>query len=103
MSSVPYQYSAADLNQDLISHLSQSLPNLPDTMIETLTAQYGLTTNDAGTLLSLEDGDRLDYFFDVVSRLQEFDLSEVDQAQLGRVTGNWSVTDRNLWALANLN
>jgi aspartyl-tRNA(Asn)/glutamyl-tRNA(Gln) amidotransferase subunit B len=95
MSFVTYQYSFADLNQDLISHLSGSLPKLPDTMIETLTAQYGLTTNDAGTLLSLEDGNRLDYFFDVLSRLQEFDLPEVDQAQLGRVTGNWSVNGRN--------
>jgi aspartyl-tRNA(Asn)/glutamyl-tRNA(Gln) amidotransferase subunit B len=70
-------------------------------MIESLTAEYGLTTNDAGTLLSLEDGDRLDYFFDVVSRLQGFDLPEVDQAHLGRVAGNWSVTDRNFWDLTN--
>jgi hypothetical protein len=72
-------------------------------MIETLTTEYGLTISDAGTLLSLEDGDRLDYFFDVLSRLQAFDLPEVDQAHLGRVTGNWLVTDRNFLVLTNGN
>jgi Asp-tRNA(Asn)/Glu-tRNA(Gln) amidotransferase B subunit len=41
--------------QDLISHLKLSLPKLPDTMVETLAAEYGLTTKDAGTLLSLDD------------------------------------------------
>jgi aspartyl-tRNA(Asn)/glutamyl-tRNA(Gln) amidotransferase subunit B len=75
--------------QDLISHLKLSLPKLPDTMVETLAAEYGLTTKDAGTLLSLDDGDRLEYFFDVLSQLQGFNLPEVDQAHLGRVTGNW--------------
>jgi aspartyl-tRNA(Asn)/glutamyl-tRNA(Gln) amidotransferase subunit B len=58
-------------------------------MIETLTTEYGLTTKDAGTLLSLDDGHRLDYFFDVLSQLQAFNLPGVDQAQLGKVTGNW--------------
>ncbi|EAT90005.2 hypothetical protein SNOG_03274 [Parastagonospora nodorum SN15] len=43
----------------------------------------------AGTLLSLDDGYRLDYFFDVLSQLRESHLPEVDQASIGRVTGNW--------------
>lgn len=58
-------------------------------MIDTLTAEYGLTTKDAGTLLSLDDGYRLDYFFDVLSQLRESHLPEVDQSSLGRVVGNW--------------
>ncbi|KAH6522289.1 hypothetical protein HBI81_147800 [Parastagonospora nodorum] len=77
------------LGDDLIDHLRSSLPKLPDTMIDTLTAEYGLTTKDAGTLLSLDDGYRLDYFFDVLSQLRESHLPEVDQASIGRVTGNW--------------
>jgi aspartyl-tRNA(Asn)/glutamyl-tRNA(Gln) amidotransferase subunit B len=80
---------SADLCQDLINHLKLSLPKLPDTMIETLTTDYGLTTKDAGTLLSLDDGERLDYFFEVLSQLQGIDLPEVDQAHLGKVAGNW--------------
>jgi aspartyl-tRNA(Asn)/glutamyl-tRNA(Gln) amidotransferase subunit B len=58
-------------------------------VIETLTDEYGLTTKDAGTLLSLGDGDRLDYFFEVLSQLRELDLPEVNQAHLGKVVGNW--------------
>jgi aspartyl-tRNA(Asn)/glutamyl-tRNA(Gln) amidotransferase subunit B len=77
--------------KDLISHLRSSMPELPDTMAAMLTAEYGLSTKDAGTLLSLDDGHRLDYFFDVMARLREFELGETDQAHLGRVTGNWYV------------
>jgi aspartyl-tRNA(Asn)/glutamyl-tRNA(Gln) amidotransferase subunit B len=58
-------------------------------MIENLTEEYGLTAKDAGTLLSLEDGDRLDYFFEVLSQLRGLDLPEVNQAHLGKVAGNW--------------
>jgi aspartyl-tRNA(Asn)/glutamyl-tRNA(Gln) amidotransferase subunit B len=79
--------------KDLVSHLRSSLPKLPNTMIENLTDEYGLTTKDAGTLLSLEDGDRLDYFFEVLSQLQELNLPGVSQAHLGKVTGNWYVIE----------
>jgi aspartyl-tRNA(Asn)/glutamyl-tRNA(Gln) amidotransferase subunit B len=60
-------------------------------MIEHLTGEYGLTTKDAGTLLSLEDGHRLDYFFDVLAHLRDSHLTEVDQMALGKMTGNWYV------------
>jgi aspartyl-tRNA(Asn)/glutamyl-tRNA(Gln) amidotransferase subunit B len=84
--------------KNLINHLRASMPELPDTMVAMLTAEYGLSTKDAGTLLSLDDGHRLDYFFDVMARLQEFELGETDQAHLGRITGNWYVASL---ALAN--
>jgi Asp-tRNA(Asn)/Glu-tRNA(Gln) amidotransferase B subunit len=77
--------------KDLISHLQVSMPKLPDTMVAMLTEEYGLSTKDAGTLLSLDDGHRLDYFFDVVARLQESALEEVNRAYIGRVVGNWYV------------
>jgi aspartyl-tRNA(Asn)/glutamyl-tRNA(Gln) amidotransferase subunit B len=79
----------ADFEQDLISHLSVSLPKLPDTMIEALTEQDGLSTKDANTILSLDDGGRLDYFYDVVSQLRTTDVSQENQAHLGRVASNW--------------
>ncbi|KAH7080761.1 GatB/GatE catalytic domain-containing protein [Paraphoma chrysanthemicola] len=77
------------LGEDLISHLRTSLPKLPDTMVDTLTEHYGLSTKDAGTLLSLDDGDRLDYFFGVMERLCGSDLPNTDQSHLGRIAGNW--------------
>lgn len=76
-------------SKDLISHLRDSLPKLPDRMVETLAQEYGLTMKDAGTLLSLENGDRLDYFFEVLTELQKLDIPGLDQTHLGKVTGNW--------------
>lgn len=58
-------------------------------MIEKLTTEYGLSTKDAGTLLSLNDGNRLDYFFDVMARLQGSQLPNDDKAHLGKIAGNW--------------
>jgi len=60
-------------------------------MIDKLTGEHGLSKKDAGTLLSLDDGDRLDYFFDVMARLRGSHLPGVDKALLGKVTGNWYV------------
>ena len=77
------------LGEDLILHLTRTLPKLPEKTIDELVERYGLSKKDAGTLLSLEDGDRLDYFLDVVSRLRDFHLQEIDATVLGKVTGNW--------------
>ncbi|KAF2031897.1 hypothetical protein EK21DRAFT_99420 [Setomelanomma holmii] len=77
------------LGDDLITHLRTSLPKLPDRMVDMLTQKYGLSTKDAGTLLSLDDGDRLDYFLDVMGRLRGADIPDADQPQLGRIAGNW--------------
>lgn len=52
--------------------------------------EFGLTAKDAGTLLILDDGARLDYYLDVVQILRET-LKE-EQALLprvGKAAGNW--------------
>lgn len=63
-------------------------------MIERLTGEYGLSQKDASTLLSLDDGNRLDYFFDVMVRLRGSHLPNENQAYLGKVAGNWCVVYR---------
>tara|TARA_R110002003_G_scaffold2027_6_gene23900 strand:- start:9043 stop:9255 length:213 start_codon:yes stop_codon:yes gene_type:complete len=68
-------------------------------MIDTLTQKYGLSTKDAVTLLSLDDGERLDYFFDVMAKLRGSHIPEADQAHLGRVAGNWCVTKHMFMSL----
>lgn len=60
-------------------------------MIERLTGEHGLSQKDAVTLLSLDDGDRLDYFLHVMSCLRGFHLPNDDQAYLGKIAGNWYV------------
>lgn len=54
------------------------------------TAQYGLTSKDAGTLLILDDGERLDYYLDVVQILRHtFSNDSATLARVGKAAGNW--------------
>jgi aspartyl-tRNA(Asn)/glutamyl-tRNA(Gln) amidotransferase subunit B len=53
---------------------------------------YGLTTKDAITLLSLDDGERLEYYLDVITYLvreSNQHKKDVPLETLGKMTGNW--------------
>lgn len=59
-----------------------------------LVQKYGLSIKDAGTLLSFDNGDRLEYFFEVtnqLSRAQDVKPSNSQFAVLGKAVGNWYV------------
>lgn len=66
---------------------------LPDDTASMLTSdKYGLTMKDAKTLAILDDGDRLDYYLDVVDLLKQ-DLSADEMAlnKVEKVAANWYV------------
>ena len=73
-----------------MDHLRSTLPALPDSILITLTTdpKHGLTVKDAKTLLSSEDGDRLEYYFDVHARLKANERFD-ETVPLGRIVGNW--------------
>jgi aspartyl-tRNA(Asn)/glutamyl-tRNA(Gln) amidotransferase subunit B len=51
---------------------------------------YGLTSKDASTLLLLDDGERLDYYLDVVENLKSTYSGNAEVlARVGKVAGNW--------------
>ncbi|KAL5389184.1 hypothetical protein DPSP01_002498 [Paraphaeosphaeria sporulosa] len=80
------------IGQDLVDHLRQTLPALSDETVSTLVdgTTYGLTAKDASTLILLDDGDRLDYYFDVVEHLRStFSKRSEVLTRLGKVAGNW--------------
>ncbi|KAF2088587.1 Asp-tRNAAsn/Glu-tRNAGln amidotransferase B subunit [Saccharata proteae CBS 121410] len=80
------------ISPSLVSHLRKSLPSLPDQTLEFLTQaqEYGLSLNDAKTLSAMDDGDRLDYYMDVVDRMHVMASSEEqNELNLGRAAGNW--------------
>jgi aspartyl-tRNA(Asn)/glutamyl-tRNA(Gln) amidotransferase subunit B len=65
---------------------------LSDECINTLVNNndYNLTSKDASTLLSLDDGGRLDYYYDVVEHLQTAFKDQPDTlARVGKAAGNW--------------
>lgn len=82
------------VSEDLVAHLRETLPALPDETVGTLVedARFGLTIKDAKTLVGLDTGDRLDYYFDVVEILnQKTTAEEQSSMKLGKAAGNWCV------------
>ena len=78
--------------QDTIQHLRESLPMLPDNIANMLvqSSEYGLTIKDAKTLVALDDGDRLEYYLDVVEILgKEFSENTQSLEKVGKITNSW--------------
>lgn len=81
-----------DHEQDLVDHLRANLPVLPDRVVDVLAKKYGLSVKDAGTLLSFDNGDRLEYFFEVTNQLartRAIKPSDPEFPLLGKAVGNW--------------
>ena len=74
------------ISQQLIQTLEKTMPWLPDHMLHLLTVKFGLTEKDARTLMSFDDGDRVEYFFEVVNQVSKADE---DKPQVGKLVGNW--------------
>ncbi|KAF2274830.1 uncharacterized protein EI97DRAFT_434732 [Westerdykella ornata] len=80
------------VGKDLVQHLKSSMPLLSDDVIEMLVdpKRYGLTAKDAGTLVVLDDGDRLDYYLEVVEILRRiFSEDFAALSRVGKMAGNW--------------
>jgi aspartyl-tRNA(Asn)/glutamyl-tRNA(Gln) amidotransferase subunit B len=59
-----------------------------------LAGRYGLSTKDAGTLLSFDNGDRLEYYFEVTNQLARARGVKPSAAEfpiIGKAVGNWYV------------
>jgi len=85
---------STDHEQDLVDHLRANLPVLPDRVVDVLVEKYGLSVKDAGTLLSFDNGDRLEYFFEVTNQLARARATKPSDPRfstLGKATGNWYV------------
>lgn len=81
------------IGADLIAHLRDNLGVLPDAELDILTTRFGLTTKDALSLLALDEGRRIEYFYDVVDALRALEPEGLDAdataEPLGRAAGNW--------------
>ncbi|SMR56273.1 unnamed protein product [Zymoseptoria tritici ST99CH_1A5] len=91
---VDYRYMPdADLpplfiGADLVQHLSDTLPELPDSTVSRLQQDYGLTSKDARTLVSLDDGDRLEFLEETVALIQH-SSADIDPSKVSRAAANW--------------
>lgn len=55
----------------LVAHLASSMGVLPDAEIDDLVGRYGLSSKDALSLMLLDDGARIQYFYHVLEALEE--------------------------------
>jgi aspartyl-tRNA(Asn)/glutamyl-tRNA(Gln) amidotransferase subunit B len=77
------------ISDKLVKRLRETLPSLPDTMLEMLVSEeYGLSETDAKTLIVIDDGERLDFYLDVVQQARAA-LDDTDRRSIGRVAGNF--------------
>lgn len=96
---VDYRYmpdpdlSPTFISDVMVSHLRDSLPEVPDRTVLRTMNDFGLTIKDAKTLLFHDDGDRLDYCAETVRIVSEKLLaqgSNVDNPnKTGKLAANW--------------
>ncbi|KAI8720630.1 Glutamyl-tRNA(Gln) amidotransferase subunit B, mitochondrial [Fusarium sp. LHS14.1] len=85
------------IGDDLVDHLRQSLAVSPDSELDTLIAQYGLTAKDALSLINLENGSRVQYFYKVLKSVEEKLAAELTEAEMpefksySTLVGNWII------------
>ena len=73
-----------------MTHISSNLPELPENTIRDLVNNSGLSMKDAKTLVSLDDGERLDYFDKVRLLCHEDNIGSNGQTQpFDKTVANW--------------
>ncbi|KAL6400738.1 aspartyl-tRNA(Asn)/glutamyl-tRNA (Gln) amidotransferase subunit B [Ilyonectria robusta] len=85
------------IGDDLVSHLRESLAVSSDSELDTLISYFGLTSKDALSLVNLENGARVQYFYKVLRSLEEKLAGDLPGAELpdiksyASVAGNWII------------
>lgn len=84
------------IGEDLVNHLRSSLAVLPDIEVDRLVNEHGLTAKDALSLISLDNGDRVQYFYRVLGLLQDIiathtSTSTSDVKTISNLVGNWTI------------
>ncbi|KAL9624505.1 MAG: hypothetical protein Q9160_001169 [Pyrenula sp. 1 TL-2023] len=84
------------VDEKLIQYLSSDLPPLPDKLSRMLIedSQYSLTAADARILPDLDDGERLDFYQEVVEKLHSSQGTNTEiYYKIGRLAGNWVIQE----------
>ncbi|KAG9960629.1 hypothetical protein KCU61_g6375, partial [Aureobasidium melanogenum] len=82
------------ISNELVDHLRKTLPELPDSTVLRTINDFGLSTKDAKTLFSLDDGERLEYCAETIELVQTKLSAQgsddgQNQAKVGKLVANW--------------
>jgi len=75
------------IHPEVVNHLQQHLPPVPEQLLDMLCTTYGLTIADSQALLALDNGSRLLWYQDIVARLNA--PGNDVKSTLGVQAGNW--------------
>lgn len=86
------------IGDDLVEHLRTSLAVLPDVEMDRLVDEFGLTPKDALSLITLDTGARVEYFYRVLDGLDAKMRAEpgpsskpLDAKSCSTLAGNWII------------
>ncbi|KND89396.1 Glutamyl-tRNA(Gln) amidotransferase subunit B, mitochondrial [Tolypocladium ophioglossoides CBS 100239] len=85
------------IGDDLVKHLQNSLAVLPDAELDRLISEFGLTPKDALSLITLDNGARVQYFYRVLDSIHEQVQAEFaastppDLKSYSTLVGNWII------------
>ena len=83
------------VDEDLVNHLRATLPELPDETVSRAMQDFDLSLKDAKTLVTLDDGERLEYCAKVVAIMHRSRDTTADtdhtssQGKTGKLVANW--------------
>ncbi|RKU40276.1 hypothetical protein DL546_002667 [Coniochaeta pulveracea] len=79
------------IGDDLVQHLKATMGLLPDAEVEELMLSYGLSSKDAMSLMLLDNGGRIEYFYNVLDALETRlgDAGSASQAEYAGLAANW--------------
>ncbi|KAL2753212.1 hypothetical protein ACRALDRAFT_2029099 [Sodiomyces alcalophilus JCM 7366] len=81
------------VSDDLVRHIKESVAYLPDRELDELVDRYGITAKDAVSLMALDNGVRIEYFYNVVehlgNRLRETSGQSLDLKKYAPLVANW--------------
>ncbi|KAF7555129.1 hypothetical protein G7046_g6623 [Stylonectria norvegica] len=85
------------IGDDLVNHLRKSLAVSPDTELDRLIGHFGLTAKDASSLINLENGSRVLYYYKVLESLEDKLAADLGKEGLpefktyATLAGNWII------------
>lgn len=74
---------------NLVDWVARTMPPSLAELVGWLVERYGLSLADAKVLESLDDGDRLVYFEDVVDEIIRLSGNQATSVDVGKIAGNW--------------
>ncbi|KAH8196399.1 hypothetical protein TruAng_009449 [Truncatella angustata] len=81
------------IGRDLVNYLRSTMGQLPDAEVDELIKDFSLTPKDALSLVALDNGNRVEFFWNVVAALDSKGLESDSRLSCYQMAANWTLHD----------